>query len=172
MRYLAAFLLFLGFLGGCANMRAQEIEAAWKQVESIGTECIEKRRRGELSGFVAGHECASSRTRFELFAAGYPYMDLIDLWLAYDLAVSRRIDAGEMTEADANLQLAELMSRINTEAMRRDLAYQQATAQRLAAWGSFMQGLGAMQQSLQPQYSQPQYRPIHCFTAGNTITCH
>ena len=176
MRHLTVLMLLLGLLGGCANMRAQEIKAAWKRVDAIGSECIEKRRRGELPGFVAGNECAKSRTRAELLAAGYPYMDLIDLWLAYDLALSKRIDAGEMTESDAELKLAELVTRINREAMQRDLAYARAEAERTAAWGAKMQGLGAammgwgaMQQSLQPQ---PQYKPIQCYTAANTITCY
>ena len=174
MRHLTALILLVGLLGGCGIMRAQEIEAAWERFDSIASECREKRLRGDLPGFVASHECFRYRARHTLVAAGYPYMDLVDLWLAYGSALSKRMDAGEMTEADAELKAAELKSRINAEAMRRDLAYARAEAERAAAWGAKMQGLGAammgwgaMQQSLQPQNN-----PIHCVTAANTITCY
>ena len=143
-------------VSGCGPSRAQRIEAADKRVGAIRDECRDKRLRGELSGHLAKVKCGNSRVRAEFEMAGYPYMDLIDLRHAYRLAWARRINSGEMTEEDFELQKAELNVRINSEEFLRDNVERQSAAQEAAAMNAL----------LRPHSS------IRCSTFANTITCN
>ena len=167
------FFVLLGasLLVGCVDSQGERWKEAMKQANQIAEACVEKRLKGELPGYVAGHRCAESRVRRVLAESGWPHMDLVNLWLAYDLAMSRRIDDGKISEEDGEVQFAELMTRITNEIERRDLAKMQARAQWLQSYGMLLQGLGTWQRSLNPP------APIHgdlitCTQMIRTITCY
>ena len=142
----AALLLLVG----CVDSQGERWKEAMQRASQIAEACVEKRKRGELPGYVAGHRCAEGRVRQVLAESGWPHMDLVNLWLAYDLALSGRIDDGKISKEDGEVQFAELMTRITNEIQRRDLAQMQAWAQWLQSYGILLQGLGTWTRSLTP----------------------
>ena len=60
-------------------------------------------------------------------------MDLVDLLWAHRRVLAKRVDAGELSEEEFELQLAEYRAWINTEVMRRNAARMQAQTARQAA---------------------------------------
>ncbi|MGH2952379.1 MAG: hypothetical protein ACRDKX_10090, partial [Solirubrobacterales bacterium] len=50
----------------------------------------------------------------------YPYMDLVDLYLAQWLAIARQVDQGRLRQDEGQLQLKEQLVRMTNEATRRD----------------------------------------------------
>jgi hypothetical protein len=119
------------------------------------SECNEKRKRGELI------ECSNPRIYAAWKEAGDPNLDLLNVLLAARPVGAEIVDKGKVTEAQYQLQLAELNTRLNDERRRRNFANaemqmrqtqvsaeaQAAQAQSAAA---LMQGLAALQSSNRP----------------------
>ncbi len=165
----------LSLLVGCADSGVERWVERWKEAmqraNQVAEACVEKRKRGELPGYVAGHRCAESRVRRVLAESGYPHMDLVNLWLAYDLALSRRIDDGKISEEVGEGQIAKLMTRITNEIQRRGLAKNPMRAQWHQRYGMLLQGLGIWQRSLNPPALIGDL--ITCTRiGGRTITCN
>ncbi len=120
----AAAAAALALLAGCAQDQAQRqargFQEARQQVAQIFEVCKQKRLSGELPGHVASADCSNDRARQVLLENDYPYMDLVDLWLAYRMDIAKRIDEGELSEEDAQSEFTEQVTRINNEAERRD----------------------------------------------------
>ena len=133
MKWLAIAGSVLIVLVGCALVQEQRWREAANRAAQIGAECRDKRLAGVLSGRVASVRCSNERTRLAYAESGYPYMDLIDLRLAYRGVLAKRVDAGELSEEEFELQLAEYRAWITTEIMRRNAARTQAYAARQAA---------------------------------------
>jgi hypothetical protein len=111
-------LLLVGLLlGGCASARYREAE---EKSRAATADCRTKRLAGELSSREASARCSEPKIRAAFTAAGYPYMDLIELHLAHRLLNAQKVDRGEISEDQARLNNAEVISRINGEIARRD----------------------------------------------------
>jgi hypothetical protein len=147
--YLVVAILSLGAaLAGCATS-LQRQKDAWHQVDLMIEDC---KRHSELSTAVAVEECWHSRARKIVAHADYPHMDLIDLVLAYRLALARRVDENMMTREEAGLVTSEMRIRINAEIERRNSLRLTAHAQQSTAYGALLQGLATWGQS---QVQQP-----------------
>ena len=71
--------------------------------------------------------------------------DLVQLLMAYRLAIAEQVDAGTLTEAQGNALIAEKKSQIVSEEQQRDLARQAAaTQQQLAGVEMMATGLSMM----------------------------
>jgi hypothetical protein len=82
--------------------------------------CKNKRLSGELKNFLASTNCSNPLIT-QIFAnIRYPYMDLIVQLTAKRLAVAERIDTGELSEGDGQLELAKFMTYL------QDIEYQRA----------------------------------------------
>ena len=149
LRTLISLLISL-FLAGCVSIALKRQEAAMKEGEKIKQECEQRRVQGLLKTYVESAQCSNDKMRRVIQESGFPHMDIIDLLLASRLALSQRVDGGQLTEAEANLLLAELGIRLNSEIRYRNLAAYQAESARLAATGALLQGIGVWGQSLQP----------------------
>jgi hypothetical protein len=119
-------------------------------------ECNEKRKRGELKSFKASVECSNPKIYAAWKEVGDPNMDLLNLWLAARLVGAENVDKGKITEAEYQLQLAELNSRITDEKRRRSFANVQLASQVQAVQAqsaalqaqsaaALLQGLAALQ---------------------------
>jgi hypothetical protein len=149
-----AILSLCAALAGCATSLQRQNDA-WHQADLTVEDC---KRRGESSTAVAVEECWHSRARKILADANYPYMDLVDLLLAYRLALARRVDEYAMPREEANLMITEMRARINAEIDRRNSLRLAAQAQQTAAYGALLQGLAIWSQSqLQPPAPSPVY---------------
>lgn len=94
-------------------------------------------------------------------------MDLVFLANAYRLAVAERYDKKEITKTEAEVIMAELGQRIAAEEQKRVTNATYARAAAAQGTGSLLQGLGALNQSMQPLQRQP----ITCTQTGNFINC-
>ena len=115
---------FTLLLIGCAPLVAQRQQEVFNQAQAISAECHEKRLSAQLKGFADAARCSNDRMRQIWADAGFPYMDLVDLMAADHLAIAERMDKGELSVAEANVQMAEL-----GEAQRRDAEVRQTAIQ-------------------------------------------
>ena len=102
-------------------------------------------------------------------------MDLIDLYLACQIGVSKRVDTGELSEEQANIQLAEVMTRITSEAQRREAITLQTRGQQQQAQAAQEQARAVDRLNAWSRETQTR-RPVPCtqtMTAmGSVITCN
>lgn len=155
-----------------------------EQIQQVRDECRAKRLSGELPGYETSARCSNDRIRFFYADSGFPYMDLVDLLLAYQIAVSKRIDIGEISEEEANVQLAEVETRIVSEEQRRSAVTAQASSQARQAQAAQEQARAAQHQALQNSLDRLNAwsretrlrQPVTCvqtMTAmGSVITCN
>jgi hypothetical protein len=116
--------------------------------EAAVAECNEKRKRGELKSLKATVECSNPKVYAAWKEAGDPNLDLLNVLLAARLVGAENVDRGRITEAEYQLQLAQLNARITEEKRRRILADAQ-TSQALST-AALLQGLAALQSANRP----------------------
>lgn len=150
-------LTLTGCGGGRAMREAQRMQRVIDESQQIEQACRLQKAQGRRITMVEATQCENDRIRQVMQESGYQYMDLTDVKLAYRLLLAERMDAGQLTEAEANMLLAELTARISREEQARNLAaslahsqQQLAESQRLMGIGAAMQGLGILNQSFQP----------------------
>ena len=126
---------------------------------------------GELKTFVESVQCSNPRVIAAYQRANYPNMDLIYLETAARLAGAEKIDKGEITEAQFQLELAELGTRVASEERRRAIDLQNARSQAAAASASQGMATGQMLQGLSAFQAINQQRGFTCTTLGNMTNC-
>jgi hypothetical protein len=164
------------FLGGCSAIQPQPKQAALQEasrkMEAAVLECRELRRRKTLKTFKESAECSRPKIIAAYQEAGYPYMDLIILFASARMAGAENLDKGKNTEAEVQLQMAELQKRIGAEEQKRNHAL--ANAQSIQADSQtanipasevLLQGLGAIQPA------QIANRPAACNRTGGVTNC-
>jgi hypothetical protein len=168
--------------------RDAKVEVMQEKEKGILAECELKRLSGELKTYVASTECSNPVIIQVHKEAGDPAMNLISLITAYRLAIAERIDKRVLGEAEANLMLAQLISRVNTERLERDIAAEQRRALTARSYEALLKGLGTWQASPNPpvqqnavapgqpaptpEKTQPISRtPITCYQNGPGTTC-
>jgi hypothetical protein len=102
------------------KLTANALKVAGDEARTAMIECKNKRLSGELKTYVASAECSNPRIVAAYQRAGYRYMDLMYLFTANRRESLEQIDNGQLTEAQAQLELAQLMTRIVDEERRRD----------------------------------------------------
>jgi hypothetical protein len=83
-------------------------------------ECKAKRLRGELPTHAASVQCANAPMLAAFNEAHYRYMDLIELFAAKRLELAAKIDRGELTEQQAQLDGNKIYASIQEAERRRD----------------------------------------------------
>jgi len=99
---------------------AAALKQAGDETKAAITECKNKRLSGELKTYAASAECSNPRIVAAFQSAGYRYMDLIYLLTAKRRELSEQVDNGTLTEAQAELEAAQLIVRIVDEDRQRD----------------------------------------------------
>src|SRR5713101_8247578 len=125
-------------LPGTAGYRGPDPngKVASEKVRAAIAECGQKRLAKEINGFKASAECSNPKIIAAWQEAQFPYMNLIFVLTAARVVGGENMDKGKITEAEYNLQLAELNSRITAEEQRRNLAKSNASAAQMQAAGS------------------------------------
>jgi hypothetical protein len=133
-------------------------------------ECRRKRLAKEIDGFKASAECSNPQIIAAWQEAHFPHMDMIFVLTAARVVGGENVDKGKITEAEYNLQLADLNSRIVAEEQRRNLAKDNAQAAQMQAASSLLMGLGALQSAQAANRptlsSMPTQRTINCNSIG------
>jgi hypothetical protein len=83
-------------------------------------ECRAKRLRGELPNHVASAQCANAPMLAAFNETHYRYMDLIEFFAAKRLELAAKIDRGELTEQQAQLDGNKIYGSIQETERRRD----------------------------------------------------
>ncbi len=187
-----ALCLLVSCQGSLQNVqRDQEAKVALmhERERSILAECELKRVRGELKTYAASTECSNAVIIKAHQDAGDPAMNFVYLLTAYRLAVAERMDKGVLNHTQGNLMLAQLVSRINTERLQRDMQTTQRKNVPDGSYESLLQGLAVWKGSANPPTQgdakgigepapeslpdqQDRETSITCFPVGDRITCH
>jgi hypothetical protein len=139
-------------LSGCGLMAAKErqeaIAVARAEQETIFAECDAKfpKARGN---FVNRAKCR--QPGLELYAKLVPYPDLLQQDIAMRMVMAEKLDAGQITVAQAELEGAQAHSQIVAEEQRRSLAMRSVNAQESAAAAA--------------------WKGTTCSRVGNTVNC-
>jgi hypothetical protein len=149
-------------LSGCGLVREARWSQARQQTDAVSQECKNKRLRGELKTYRQSVECSNPRIAAIWQEAGDTYMDLVHLRLAARMVCADNIDSKQVTEAECDLQLAELETRITSEAQRRNATNANIQAAQMQSTAAMMQGLAALQQANRPAANNS----INCTTMG------
>jgi hypothetical protein len=99
---------------------AQALKQAGEEAKTAMMQCKNERLSGELKTYMASAECSNPRIVAAFQRAGYRYMDLIHLLTVKRRALAKRVDNGTLTEAQAELETAQFMVRIDDEERHRD----------------------------------------------------
>ncbi len=123
---LLAAALLLAACAGSRDQQSQRIQEGWARAHAIAGECRTRRLAGELPGHVASAQCSNDGMRQAIAGGGYPYMDLVNVYLARRLVVAERVDAGEISESQGNAEIAEVYAAMSQQSIDRDMAAQSA----------------------------------------------
>ncbi len=198
MRHLGLPVIFLVMSASlvCCQNSMQTIEKQEAKValmhekeKSILAECEMKRIRGEIKTYVQSTQCSNPVIIRAHEDAGDPAMNLVYLITAYRLAVAERIDKGVLSRTEGNLMLSQLMSRINTERLQKDIGAPRDKQQPIESYDALLQGIGVWKGSVNPPVREDTVEPprspesavpdqqqtrdsqITCSQNGNLITC-
>jgi hypothetical protein len=172
---------------------AVRYRTAAETAKKVVLDCRAKRLSGELKTHKASADCSNPILIQAYEDAVFPHMDLIRLMAAARAVGAEKIDRGEITEAESQLQLTELETRVRNEIQRRELAVANARSQAATAAAAQSQaaaahsqaaaantanlllGLSALQASSAPRPigSHPISPPVitNCRYIGATLNC-
>jgi hypothetical protein len=143
-------------LSGCGLVRQQEMkaraEALQAQSAAATQECEVKFPKGNPKAAMDRTRCMNNAQLILRPLAPYP--DLMDLYLASNMAIAERLQKGQITIAQANEEIARKSAEITSEQQRRMLADRSVSAQEdMAAASARAAG------------------PHSCTRIGNTVNC-
>jgi hypothetical protein len=98
------------------------VQRAGKITAQAFDECRNKRLSGQLPSHVASAECANPAMLEAFNAAHYRYMDLIRFFAAKRIELATKIDRGEMTEQQGQVEADKLYASIQATERQRDAA--------------------------------------------------
>ncbi len=123
---LLAAALLLAACAGTQHQQSQRIQEGWARAHAIAGECRARRLAGELPGHVASAQCSNDGMRRAIAGGGYPYMDLVNVYLARRLVVAERVDAGEISESQGKAEISDVYAAMSQQSIDRDMAAQSA----------------------------------------------
>jgi hypothetical protein len=85
-------------------------------------ECKAKRLSGELPSRAASAQCANPPMLQAFNAAHYRYMDLIQFFATKRLEVAKKIDHGDMTEQQGEVEIQKAYASVQADERQRDAA--------------------------------------------------
>lgn len=110
-------------LAGCGPIqRAQHAAYAKERMAQANAEmaaCVEKRKAGVFKTHVESATCINDAQRRAFIDVRDPYMDLQSSLSAARLRVAAQIDAGQITEAEAQAKMMDAIAQVQNEARRR-----------------------------------------------------
>jgi hypothetical protein len=96
------------------------MQKAAQATTQAGNECRARRLRGELPNHVASARCSNPAMIAAFHEANYRYMDLIEFFAAKRLEFAAKIDRGELTEQQAQLESNKVYANIQATEKQRD----------------------------------------------------
>jgi hypothetical protein len=104
-----------------APVPAQDpMQWAAQATTQANNECRAKRLRGELRTHVASVQCSNPTMIAAFNTAHYRYMDLIEAFARKRMELAAKIDRGELTEQQAQLESNRVYASVHEAERRRD----------------------------------------------------
>jgi hypothetical protein len=135
----ASALLLLAHPAPAVAQEQDSVEAYNARMVEVGERsravidsCEAKRKEGELKTEAAVVECANPDVLALYIDARVLYLDLMKVWLAAKLAVAKKLDKGEITRGQHDIELADWRLKISAEEDRRKKAAVDERAGRVA----------------------------------------
>ncbi len=98
------------------------LQQALKITVQAAEECKAKRLSGQLPSHAASVQCSNPAMLQAFNATHYRYMDLIEYFAAKRLEVAAKIDRGELTEQEAQIETQKIFASIQATERQRDAA--------------------------------------------------
>jgi hypothetical protein len=115
---LASALAMALSLAGCFY-QSSRVAAAHDDANAAFAQCERLRQAGRYTTYRAAVECAVPKVVDAYQAAAYPYPDLVILRINARRLGADRVDAGQVTQAQYEHDVAELETRVLSEEARR-----------------------------------------------------
>jgi hypothetical protein len=143
-------------LSGCAStmqaQRAAQIRERMAAAKAEMAACVEKRKAGIFRTHVESATCVNDAQQRAFSDIGYPYMDLVSSLSAARLRIAAQVDAGQITEAEAQARMMDAVAQVQNEERRRreeaaveNAAIRANNAAAAAAYGNMIAtGVGMM----------------------------
>jgi hypothetical protein len=96
------------------------LQRAAQVTMEVNGECRTKRLRGELPTHLASAQCSNPTMIAAFQEARYRYMDLIEFFAGKRLEVAAKIDRGELTEQQAQLETNKVYANVQAIERQRD----------------------------------------------------
>lgn len=128
MRYVATAILISLALGGCVSSQSKKLDVATASLSEAKAKCDAQTFRTR----VEAARCANTAEETYLLPA-FPYPDLVRLKIATRTVLAEKVDRGQLTQAEADLEMARQMSQATSEIEKRTLAKRAVGAQESAA---------------------------------------
>ncbi|MGH6847913.1 MAG: hypothetical protein ACREC0_10895 [Methylocella sp.] len=162
-------VLLCALLSACAEQMIQQRDQA---LQGAFLDCTDRYKRGEFKTYRESAACKNNAETSLLGSSIGNSADLLAQEEAYRLVLASKLDAKQITEAEANLQMAQYRSGLLAEQQRRSNEAQAADAARIAAAASLMRSMPQPYQLPMPQpYQMPVRQTTNCFGTGNTVNC-
>jgi hypothetical protein len=168
-RVLAAAALVL-VVAGCVMSQVRKDEADAK-ARTAYAQCDDERRAGKLTTHLAAVNCAVPTVVRAYQESAYPFTDLIYVSVQARRIGARRVDSGDVTEAQYQQDLATLQTRIAAEDDRRRGIMKYGGDPQPAPAGALVEGLSAfapapVRAALPPPGANP-----NCVPLGQIRSC-
>jgi hypothetical protein len=109
-------------MGAPLPVTVDPLQQALKVTARAADECKAKRLSGQLPSHAASAQCANPAMLQAFNAAHYRYMDLIEYFAAKRIEMATKIDRGEMTEQQAEIETQQIFASIQATERQRDAA--------------------------------------------------
>jgi hypothetical protein len=184
VKNLSVAIVMLVLLTGCVPMmqaaqRQKQIEAQQaqqqrnndrtQQAAAEANACVQKRKDHIFKTYAESADCVSDAVERGFRETNYPYMDLIGALNARRSQLAAEMDKKKITEEDFKAGMAEKMSEITSEELKRNsqlastaaaqqqanAAQRAATAQTISAFAQSQAAQAQQQQAMRPVIQQP-----------------
>jgi hypothetical protein len=156
-------------LGGCGLVRQAEMAKAKEQLTAAMAEC----KAQNPNSLVLLSDCYTA-AEDTIWRPYVRYGDLQTLMQAQRKVLAAKVDHGELTKDEANLELAQVASAIRQQELERDNSAGMVAAQRSAASAQMLGASAAFLQATRPQPVLASPAPIvntSCNRVGTFTNC-
>jgi len=143
-RGLILALAVVPFLAACALPSRKAAADANAKAAFADCEAERQAHRGGVTDHADAVDCAVPRVTSAYGEAAYPYPDLVYVRLAARFFGAERVDAGSVTEAEYEREVAELDDRVLAEERRRADSTRFGGAGKQSPTGALLDGLPAL----------------------------
>src|SRR4051812_20383900 len=152
-------------LGGCGLARDARVADARKQFNAAVSDCVARYTKSLAQRADCRAQAANTYIR-----PFYPHGDLMTLLQAQRKALAIKVDRGQLSREDHDVQIAQAESAIRQEELRRNNAERGVSAQEAASTAQILGASANLLRASQPPIPAPAVTTT-CSRTGNFVNC-